>query len=308
MSVEDAIKENEFLSTLKQDSGLDLAEWMAAINNANLIERNDIIDWLRDKGFNFSKASWLERIHNNKGQAIYSDDLPDTNDAPPKAPRALSTATTDSDVSSKKTDPPRASHLKLVASNPVKEKQPEAKQEIPTSQATVIAPKAPPTQSENVTSLPETSRKSKAAATPEHPQPLDDVLSAGKAYRPLAQFFVTELQKAEANLQIGKSAKTLAFARGLDDPMCLLAVTAKGLHLAVALDPDTPQTLLEPTKSLTLKYKFPSHYRFNDTADAPRPHGQMTHYCLLNDARQINETLIQHIKQSFHQEMGAVRP
>jgi hypothetical protein len=65
--------ERQFLATLKADTGRAVDEWMAAIAAANMTSRNDIIDWLRRQGFMFSKASWLERIHNNGGKPIYGD-------------------------------------------------------------------------------------------------------------------------------------------------------------------------------------------------------------------------------------------
>jgi hypothetical protein len=76
-------KERAFIDGLKENSGRDLDEWMAAITEQNLPHRNDIIDWLRQQGFMFSKASWLERIHHNGGRPIYAD----TAAAPPAAPR-----------------------------------------------------------------------------------------------------------------------------------------------------------------------------------------------------------------------------
>lgn len=73
MSTDYREKEREFLDSLKDDTGRDVREWMAAISAQNLPHRNDIIDWLRQQGFMFSKASWLERVHHNGGKAIYSD-------------------------------------------------------------------------------------------------------------------------------------------------------------------------------------------------------------------------------------------
>jgi Domain of unknown function (DUF5655) len=65
-------KERAFIDGLKAATGRDLAEWMAAIAAQGLPHRNDIIDWLRQQGFMFSKASWLERIHHNGGRPIYA--------------------------------------------------------------------------------------------------------------------------------------------------------------------------------------------------------------------------------------------
>ena len=73
MSTDYGEKERQFLETLKADTGRSLDEWMAAIAAEGLAHRNDIIDWLRRQGFLFSKASWIERIHNNGGRPIYGD-------------------------------------------------------------------------------------------------------------------------------------------------------------------------------------------------------------------------------------------
>ena len=65
--------ERQFLETLKADTGRDVNEWMAAIAAEKLATRNEIIDWLRRQRFTFSKASWLERIHNNGGKPLYEN-------------------------------------------------------------------------------------------------------------------------------------------------------------------------------------------------------------------------------------------
>lgn len=76
MSTDYAEKERAFIADLGPDTGRDLDGWMQAISASGLIERNDIIDWLRQQGFQFSKASWLERIHHNGGRLIYGEALP----------------------------------------------------------------------------------------------------------------------------------------------------------------------------------------------------------------------------------------
>lgn len=65
-------KEREFVDSLAEDTGRDLDQWMHAIAAAGHAQRNDIIDWLRQQGFAFPKASWLERIHHNGGRLIYA--------------------------------------------------------------------------------------------------------------------------------------------------------------------------------------------------------------------------------------------
>jgi hypothetical protein len=73
MAIDYGEKERAFIGGLTENTGRDLAAWMAAISAADLPHRNDIIDWLRRQGFMFSKASWLERIHHNGGRPIYGD-------------------------------------------------------------------------------------------------------------------------------------------------------------------------------------------------------------------------------------------
>lgn len=71
MGTDYAEKEREFIDRLADDTGRDLDQWMQAISAAGHAQRNDIIDWLRQQGFAFPKASWLERIHHNSGRLIY---------------------------------------------------------------------------------------------------------------------------------------------------------------------------------------------------------------------------------------------
>lgn len=68
-----AEQERAFIDALPADTGRGLAGWMAAIADSGLGTRNDIIDWLRQQGFTFSNASWLERIHHNGGRLIYGE-------------------------------------------------------------------------------------------------------------------------------------------------------------------------------------------------------------------------------------------
>lgn len=74
MATDYAEKERQFVDALHADTGKSLADWMLAITDAKLTNRNDIIDWLRHNGFQFARASWLERIHHNGGRLIYGDD------------------------------------------------------------------------------------------------------------------------------------------------------------------------------------------------------------------------------------------
>ncbi len=73
MSIDFSQKERAFVGGLAADTGRDLDGWMAAIAGAGLSHRNEIIDWLRQNGFTFARASWIERIHHNGGRLIYAD-------------------------------------------------------------------------------------------------------------------------------------------------------------------------------------------------------------------------------------------
>jgi hypothetical protein len=81
MSTDFSQKERAFVAALAEETGRDLEAWMAAIAASGLAHRNDIIDWLRQQGFTFSNASWIERIHHNGGRLIYG-----ATDAAPEAP------------------------------------------------------------------------------------------------------------------------------------------------------------------------------------------------------------------------------
>ena len=81
MTADERQEEQQFLAELKARSGRDLADWMAAIAAQNFADKNDTIDWLRQQGFAFARASRLERIHSNGGQPIYRD-LPERTPRP----------------------------------------------------------------------------------------------------------------------------------------------------------------------------------------------------------------------------------
>ena len=42
---------------------------MAAIAAQGFADKNEMIDWLREQGLPFARASWLERIHKQRRQA-----------------------------------------------------------------------------------------------------------------------------------------------------------------------------------------------------------------------------------------------
>jgi hypothetical protein len=89
MGTDYAEKERTFIAELEADTGRGLGAWLAAISQTGLTSRNDIIDWLRQGGFTFSNASWIERIHHNGGRLVYSDDSARPPEMPPPIPPAM---------------------------------------------------------------------------------------------------------------------------------------------------------------------------------------------------------------------------
>ncbi len=161
MSTDFAAKEREFLDALKPDTGRDLSAWMEAISAQHLADKNDVIDWLRQQGFTFSRASWLERIHHNGGKPIYFD----AEALPPEADAPL--------------PPPAREPATAAAPRPVAAPRPPATRPAPTPPPPAAAPHAsgaPP----GVT--------------------LDEVLAKAKAYRPLANLVLAEIAKGRPHL------------------------------------------------------------------------------------------------------------
>ena len=86
MATDEREEEREFLGGLKARTGRDLGDWMAAIAAQGFADKNEIIDWLREQGLPFARASWLERIHRNGGKPIYSDPPPKKTQEKPREP------------------------------------------------------------------------------------------------------------------------------------------------------------------------------------------------------------------------------
>lgn len=189
MAVDYGAKEKEFIAGLEEDTGRDLAGWMEAIDEAGLGHRNDIIDWLRQQGFLFSKASWLERIHHNGGRPIYGDGAAArlggaTRRLPPAA------------VSHAPDEPPPSPAAHRVAADDAR----------PPVVAVPTAPRATP-MSEDQSPPPATTTVAAFSALPRPavpPLPLDPelatLLATAKAYRPLAQLLLAEAAKACSGL------------------------------------------------------------------------------------------------------------
>jgi hypothetical protein len=163
--------ERELIDDLKPRTGKDLAEWMAAIDAAQLPDRNAIIDWLRPQGFSFSNASWIERIHHNGGRPIYLD-----------------------------REPPRRAERR----KPRSEDAPSAPAATPAPAVSVQPPPPPPPpRAPQPVPVP--------VPAGNDPDGLEALLAAGKAYRPLAQMLIAEIRRALPGVTVAARAGLITF-------------------------------------------------------------------------------------------------
>jgi hypothetical protein len=220
MGVDYAEKEREFLDGLAEDTGRDLAGWMAAIRETNLTDRNAIIDWLRQQGFLFARASWLERIHHNGGRPIYIDPEPAGRTAalterpfPQSGPRSSNTKGLPAAVEPEPvTPPPAGAGLAQTFKRP------------------------PPVQPPAKTGGPS----------------LDALLAEAKGYRPLAQLLLREIENAVPETAFEPRDGYIAIMRR---GACVGALTLSAKELRVALAAGTqavpaPFTKAKFTKTL----------------------------------------------------------
>lgn len=160
-------QERAFVHALKEDTGRDLAGWMEAIAASGHTRRNDIIDWLRHRGFAFASASWLERIHHNNGQLIYGAEHHEAGIAERAAAQASETMT-------------RASRS---ASDDTITSGPSAQRSAPVKSAS-----AAPTSASPVSPPP-----TRALLTPASDADIAALLMAAKGLRPLAELILREM-------------------------------------------------------------------------------------------------------------------
>ncbi len=282
MSRNYAEMEREFLENLKADTGRDLAEWMATIDGQSFAHRNDAIDWLRQQGFLFAWASWLERIHNNGGDPIYcsigskpavtvretaprQQAAPSTQPAQPAPATATRSEVAESSSSSaivleRPLPPltPARPALRLVHSREVEKE---------------TAAHAPP---QDLSSAPPAVSMPSAVAKPRSSAPTSPqvaaIIASAKAYAPLAGFVVRRILETAPDCEIKASGKHITFQAGAL-PFALLAVGSKDLRLAFA-GPDGVWTA--PVEKV----------RLPKTAGNVSP--SLTHMLVLTDARQID--------------------
>lgn len=285
MSTDWREKEREFLAGLEADTGRDLAGWMALISAQSLSHRNDIIDWLRQRGFRFSRASWLERIHHNGGQPIYLD-------ASAIRPRGAAIAagaavTIDAD----KAATPVAAHVAAPAATPVP--APLTAAPTPTVEPPAVEPPAAAPQQPAEVVPPQAVepplRRALTAAAPPRPAPssqdaIAETLSRAKAYRPLALHLLRGIEAALPGLVLAAGASHVVLARPA--AFALVAVSGKDIRLALNLGEREIAAPFEPVRL---------------PVASARAAGPLTHMIVLTDARQIDGALIARVVEAAAQ-------
>lgn len=308
MSSEYEDKEREFLSYLKADTGRDLAEWMVAITDANLAHRNEVIDWLRQQGFIFAWASWLERIHHTGGRPIYLSEVPPSLDkhqrAPsierpskpvsppppepevrvppaPSRPVLVYTAPTPASPRASEAPPvapgPPAPYARPPAAEPAEEPAEPAKSKPPSEAAEPAKSKPhqtstlPPTPSVKPQPPPVAATAGSTGLTPE----VTALVAKAKAYAPLAGFILRSLNDALPETALVATGKYIAFNR--PETFAILVPGPKDIKLGVALD-------AAPFEREIVTARFANLL--------PAPPKAITHMVVLTDARQIDGTLM----------------
>jgi hypothetical protein len=287
-------KEREFLTSLKADTGRDLGAWMRVIAAQNLSHRNDIIDWLRQQGFPFSRASWLERIHHNQGRPIYCD----LSELEPSA-GALEIAEDAVDMPLVAAGGGRA--VFAAGSSSVARATPaapapalrELKAPLPRIAATndvvpaPLAPDTPPVAAPAEPRAPAARVSPDPSETDGHatgPAPSRDrVLAKAKAYRPLAQHLIGKIEAAVAGVCVVARQGHLLLSVADAAPFGLITISAKDIRLVLRLSTKVASAPLGPVKlPITLA----------------RAAQDMTHMAVLSDARQLDDVLINLIRRA----------
>jgi hypothetical protein len=276
MANDEREQERDFLAGLKTRTGRDLAEWMAAIAAQGFHDKNEIIDWLRNEGLPFARASWLERIHRNGGKPIHA-----------AAPAGSATGSDPASLT--------PAHSGEIAASPAPALAPALVRAVPTptsAQPVQIAP--PPTLAGRATGSDPaglTPGKSpvksapRPAKNPPKPRPpieppqgpaaLEKLISAAKGYRPLYHHLEAQIRRALPTAVIAARDRYVAIGA----PLELAAITQHPteIRLGLALGDRPFDAQLQPAK-------------LRGTGPA------ITHMVVLTDARQVNDDLLALLK------------
>ncbi|MGE0630381.1 MAG: DUF5655 domain-containing protein [Hyphomicrobiaceae bacterium] len=232
--------ERELIEDLEHRTGRNLADWMSAIDAAGLTGKNAVIDWLRPQGFTFANASWLERIHNNGGRPIYLDQPAPSSPGPVRSPQKP--------VEIPQASPPAAALAPMPAPTPVTPAPPAPGRPLPAAPAPQSAP-----------------------ATGGDPDRLAELLTRGKAYRPLAEMLLREIERTLPDVVIDADGELARLYRPRE--LAALQVTPKELRLCLDLGDAPYSAPLARTR-------------------VPGASTGLTHMIILKDARQIDAALM----------------
>jgi hypothetical protein len=240
MSTDYAQMEGELLAWLECDTGRDLPGWMAAIAAAGHTDRNAIIDWLRQQGFIFAHASWLERIHNNGGRPIYLEAVPpsrrpDKGSGEPRQTVELPPPPVPASGAAPPADTlPMASAPPAVSSPPADTAPPAAVAPAVTAPPPTPPPAAVPAPVRGRVPLPE--------AITAH-------LSRARAYAPLATHLLRVLLDAVPDARTAIAGEAVVLARGEPGmPFAAILATPREVRLLLALPERAPEPPFDKAK------------------------------------------------------------
>lgn len=254
-----AEKEREFLESLKADTGRDLGEWMAAITAAEFAHRNEVIDWLRQQGFLFSWASWLERIHHNGGRPIYYDEA---------VARALST-------SSGPGSGGRPADVAVIA------RDAGAAADAAPARASVAKPEPADTCPPASRAIPVEPRPASASANGLTSE-VKAVVASAKAFAPLTGFLLRRILDAVPDAQFAPGRKQITALAG-GEPFALVAIAAKDVKLCFA---GPPGAVGPPAERVRL------------AAGQPPAPVALTHMLSLADAREVSDEVTAQLREA----------
>jgi hypothetical protein len=252
MANDEREQEREFLAGLKARTGRDLAEWMAAIAAQGFEDKNEIIDWLRNEGLPFARASWLERIHRNGGKPIHAGSLAGA------VPPGLTPGHGGQNVA-----PPTPASAPLPMQAAPSPSQPHA-------QATPPEPGVRPARSDP-RPVKQAQKLPPLVEASSSPAALEKLVAAAKGYRPLYHHLEAQVRQAIPGIVIAPRDRYVSVGA----PREFAAITLHPTELRLGLDLGD-----RPFDAQVQKAKL----------RGPGP--GITHMVVLTDARQVNDGLL----------------
>jgi hypothetical protein len=111
---------------------------------------------------------------------------------------------------------------------------------------------------------------------------LETVLAKAKAFRPLANYVLSEIAKAVPGSVATPGAAHIVLSKG-PQTFAVLTISAKELRLGLALAGAAVEAPYQSAKAASFPADFGS---------------SLTHMAVLNDARQINDALLARVREA----------